>query len=155
MFYLYVKTHNKTGLKYLGKTEQDPFVYLGSGKRWLNHLKVHGIDISTEIIFQTEDKNLFKQTAVYYSNLFNIVESNDWANILPEEGDGGNTSKFIDYSIISEKAKIRCANGFKPVEKHTKETKEKMSLVRKGVKRGPYKTYRGIPLVDGHLPKFT
>ena len=99
MIYLYVKTHNKTGLKYLGKTEQDPFVYLGSGKRWLNHLNKHG--------------------------------------------------------VISEKAKIRRANGFKPVEKHTKETKEKMSLTRKGVKRGPYKTYRGIPLVDGHLPKAT
>jgi hypothetical protein len=38
--YLYVKTHNKTGLKYLGQTSQkDPHKYPGSGTRWRHHLK--------------------------------------------------------------------------------------------------------------------
>jgi hypothetical protein len=36
---LYVKTHNITGLKYFGKTTNDPFKYKGSGKYWLDHLK--------------------------------------------------------------------------------------------------------------------
>lgn len=154
MIYLYVKTHNKTGLKYLGKTIRDPQTYHGSGTRWLNHLKKHGYDITTEVIFQTEDKSLFKQTAIYYSNLYNITESEQWANIRPEEGDGGDNSKFINYSIISKKAKIRRANGAnKPVEKHSEATKQKMSNSRKGVKRGPYKTYRGIPFKKDRLSK--
>ena len=37
--YLYVKTHNKSGLKYLGKTIQNPFKYKGSGTYWLRHIK--------------------------------------------------------------------------------------------------------------------
>jgi len=41
--YLYKKTHNITGLQYLGKTiSKDPYSYTGSGVRWTNHLKKHG-----------------------------------------------------------------------------------------------------------------
>ena len=33
--YLYVKQHNKTGLKYFGKTtKKDPLKYKGSGLYW-------------------------------------------------------------------------------------------------------------------------
>lgn len=40
MIYLYVKTHNITGLKYLGKTNnKDPHSYKGSGKYWILHCK--------------------------------------------------------------------------------------------------------------------
>ena len=43
MFYLYIKTHSKTGLKYLGYTQKkDPFSYTGSGTYWKRHLKKHG-----------------------------------------------------------------------------------------------------------------
>ena len=45
IIYLYVKTHRKTGLKYLGKTKKDPFVYQGSGVHWKNHLNKHGYDV--------------------------------------------------------------------------------------------------------------
>ena len=45
MFYLYLKTHNKTGLKYLGYTKNDPMKYKGSGKYWSNHIKIHGNDV--------------------------------------------------------------------------------------------------------------
>ena len=38
MIYLYKKTHNKTGLKYLGKTiSKDPYTYSGSGVYWTRH----------------------------------------------------------------------------------------------------------------------
>lgn len=38
--YLYLKTHNKTGLKYLGKTVSvDPHLYQGSGTIWRRHIK--------------------------------------------------------------------------------------------------------------------
>ena len=40
---LYVKTHQVTGLKYLGQTSKsDPHKYTGSGKYWLRHIKQHG-----------------------------------------------------------------------------------------------------------------
>lgn len=88
--YLYVKTHNKTGLKYLGKTSQpNPFAYKGSGKYWRLHLKKHGNDVSTEILFESNDNDEIKRVGLYYSHLWNIVDSNDWANLKPESGDGG------------------------------------------------------------------
>lgn len=50
---LYVKTHNKTGLKYLGYTKRDPFKYKGSGYCWVPHIRKHGNDVSTEILLVT------------------------------------------------------------------------------------------------------
>jgi len=88
-YYLYVKTHNQTGLKYLGQTSADPYTYKGSGTRWTNHLKKHGADISTEILIITDSKDVIKEKGIEYSNRFNIVESNEWANLKIEEGDGG------------------------------------------------------------------
>ena len=89
---LMVKTHNTTGLKYLCKTEKDnPYNYLGSGTYWKRHLKQHGKNITTQIIFETDDKEKFKQEGLYYSSLWNIVESKEWANFRPESGDGGDT----------------------------------------------------------------
>jgi len=86
--YLYVKTHNKTGLKYLGKTEStDPHKYSGSGTYWKLHLKKHGKDYSTEIIKECKSKEEFANRGLYYSNLWNVVESNDWANLKEETGD--------------------------------------------------------------------
>lgn len=92
MIYLYLKTHNQTGLKYLGKTESgDPYKYQGSGLHWKRHLKKHGDDVTTEILFQTEDREEFKRVAMEYSEKWNIVESTDFANLMPECGDGGDT----------------------------------------------------------------
>ena len=58
MIYLYLKTHNLTGLKYLGKTIKDPYEYSGSGIVWTRHLKSHGNDVTTEILFATNNKRL-------------------------------------------------------------------------------------------------
>ena len=86
--YLYVKTHRKTGLKYLGKTKNDPFKYKGSGVYWLNHIKKHGYDVNTEIIKECVSKEEVKEFGIFYSKLWNIVESNEWANLKEESGDG-------------------------------------------------------------------
>jgi hypothetical protein len=94
---LYLKTHNKTGLKYLGKTIQDPFTYLGSGKRWVPHLKKHGTDIKTEILFETEDPKELTKWGIYYSKLWNVVKSKDFANCKEESGDGGDMSMCDAY----------------------------------------------------------
>lgn len=109
--YLYVKTHNKTGLKYLGKTEQsDPHKYHGSGKRWCNHLKKHGYDYTTEIILETNCKQELKEKGIFYSNLWNVTKSKEWANIVPEQGDGGNTSMS---PLWKEAIKARDTSGVK------------------------------------------
>lgn len=72
-------------------TKNDPFKYLGSGKYWKRHLKKYGKDITTEILFETESKDEFVEKGIYYSNLFNIVEDESWANLRIECGDGGDT----------------------------------------------------------------
>jgi len=89
MIYLYLKTHKKTGLKYLGKTINDPYSYSGSGTDWIPHLKEHGDDVDTVVLFQTEDKAEFKKVAKRYSKELNIVESEEFANRMPEQGQGG------------------------------------------------------------------
>ena len=92
--YLYVKTHNQTGLKYLGKTtDSDPHAYPGSGLYWTDHLRIHGKNYSTEILLETEDPNQIRTVGQYYSTLWNVVESDAWANLQPEEGQGFGSGK--------------------------------------------------------------
>jgi hypothetical protein len=86
--YLYVKTHAVTGLKYLGKTTRDPMNYSGSGVYWNKHLKAHGDQHTTEILRECLDDGELKEWGRYYSDLWNVTESDDWANLKPEEGDG-------------------------------------------------------------------
>jgi len=88
-YYLYVKTHNLTGLKYLGKTISDPYIYKGSGVYWCNHLKEHGSDISTQVVRECHTESELVHWGRYYSDLWNVVESKEWANLIAEEGPGG------------------------------------------------------------------
>ena len=90
--WLYVKQHNQTGLKYFGKTQKDPSKYLGSGKYWLRHLKEHGENITTIWCERFDDPELLKEFALFFSEVFNIVNALDntdkkvWANMIPENG---------------------------------------------------------------------
>jgi hypothetical protein len=88
-YYLYKKTHKTTNLKYLGFTRKDPHKYKGSGIRWLSHLKKHGHDVETEILHETVDRDNIQQLGEYYSKLWNVVQSPEWANLKPESGEGG------------------------------------------------------------------
>lgn len=90
IYTLYVKTHKITGLKYLGQTSQkDPHKYPGSGKYWISHLNKHGYDYTTEVLHECQSKEELKEQGLYYSNIWNVVESNTWANLKPESGIGG------------------------------------------------------------------
>jgi hypothetical protein len=130
MIYLYVKTHNKTGLKYLGKTVYDDVdSYQGSGKIWKRHIKKHGYDVTTEIIFVTANKDEIKEKGIYYSNLWNIVESDDWANLKPEEGDGGKI--VLTDEIIAKRKQFMLTNNPFKGKKHSEETKQKIKDKRK------------------------
>jgi hypothetical protein len=98
--YLYVKTHNKTGLKYLGQTSaKDPHKYSGSGTYWRQHLKKHGHDYTTTILKECQTKEELSKAGIYYSNLWNVVESDEWANLKIEQGDGGRQSEEVRKRI--------------------------------------------------------
>ena len=99
-YYLYIKT-SPLGLKYLGKTTKDPYTYMGSGIIWKRHIRKHNLtynDIKTEIVFETNNSDELISKGLELSTLYNVVESKEWANLRQESGDGGDTSKFIDFS---------------------------------------------------------
>ena len=125
-YYLYVKTHNITGLKYLGVTlRNDPFKYRGTGVYWRYHIKKHGYDVTTKILLKTTCKDILKLMGIYFSNCWNIVESDEWANLMKETGDGsGEKSK-------ETRLKLSKANLGKKV---SKETRFKISNNKKGQK---------------------
>jgi hypothetical protein len=90
--YLYIKQHSITKKKYFGKTSlPDPIKYLGSGTYWNDHINKHGKQF-VETIWLSE---LYIDTSISeyglrFSAENNIVESDDWANLIPENGlDGG------------------------------------------------------------------
>lgn len=88
--YLYVKTHQVTGLKYLGQTTaSNPHLYPGSGLYWKRHLEKYGNNFSTEIIQECQTEEELREFGIYYSNLWNVVESKEWANLKEEAGQGG------------------------------------------------------------------
>jgi hypothetical protein len=89
VYYLYKKTHKTTKLQYLGYTQHNPHAYRGSGIRWLHHIKKYGYNVETNILFETTDKQKIKEMGIYYSNLWKVVESREWANLKPEGGEGG------------------------------------------------------------------
>lgn len=109
--YLYLKTHRVTGLKYLGKTTQDPYKYKGSGLRWIRHLAKHGNDVSTLILFESDNGQEIKTQGQYYSDLWNIVNDQSFANMRPETGDGGNTSESDNYKIGMSKRDTSGSNN--------------------------------------------
>ena len=128
MNYLYLKTHNDTGLKYLGKTTQNPFVYKGSGVYWQSHLKKHGENVTTEILGEFETLEEFAEVSLYYSKLWNVKDNKEFANLIDESGDGGDTSKTPKYLKAKELKMFNqsgSSNSFFG-KTHTEETKKKM-----------------------------
>lgn len=97
--YLYIKTHNITGLKYFGKTIKDPLKYKGSGKYWTNHIQKHGYNVTTEIIGYYTIESECISAARQFSKQNNIVESADWANLMPENGINGGLQYNSGYNF--------------------------------------------------------
>jgi len=148
---LYIATHNKTGLKYFGKTEkyftQEELqkYYHGSGAYWKNHLKKYGNDVTMEVygIYNLDE---VEEIALKFSEENNIVkalnESGDrkgkkvWANGKPENGLDGNVKG-------NKHSKETIANMGMKKEKHpfynkhrSEETKRKISVANKGKNKG-------------------
>ena len=112
--YLYAKQHRVTGLRYFGKTKRNPYTYTGSGTYWMRHLKVHGNDVETTWVQSYEDEETLIKEALFFSKVYNIVESDEWANLNPETGLDG---KFDNAGV---------SNGMYG-RKHTEEIKKSHS----------------------------
>lgn len=116
MIHFYIKTHNKTGLKYFGKTvSEDVHLYRGSGVYWNRHCKKHGYDFSTEVVavYDDTDTEKAKMFGKSFSEKHSIMESNEWANLKNELLDGGfehiNSDK-AKKKLYVEKAKNTVSN---------------------------------------------
>jgi len=141
---LYIFTHNKTGLKYFGKTAlhftiESLLKYGGSGKYWKNHIKKHGNDLSVKIygIYNIDE---VEEIALKFSKDNNIVKSLNennkkvWANEKDENGLDGNPKGFRHSEEtkikISLKNKGNSTFGFK----HSEETKKLLRKIKVGFK---------------------
>lgn len=139
MYYLYIKKHNLTGLRYLGYTSKKNYhTYPGSGHYWRRHLGAHGYDYTTTVLLATESKEEIKETGRFFSNLFNIVESKSWANLKPEEGMGGtHTVSEEQKKKQSKKMKGRYIGENNPMYGQKRsDTTERNSLPKKWVTNG-------------------
>ena len=92
-YYILLKEHNTTGLKYLcrhvTKYEHYCYTYKGSGIYWKRHLAKHGEDFSTTILAACDTEQESIEVGLHYSNLWNVAESKEFANLVPEAGQGG------------------------------------------------------------------
>lgn len=131
IYYLYQKTHIKTGIKYLGYTTRNPFTYNGSGIAWNKHLREHGFEIETLILLESLSKDEIKKQGRYYSELWDIVNSFDWANQMKETGGGPGGIKGVSRSEFT-KEKIR--NQLKG-RKHSAERNKEKSIRQTGKKQ--------------------
>jgi hypothetical protein len=127
---LLVKTHSKTGLKYLCKTTRKDYnKYKGSGLYWKDHLKIHGYEHQTELLKECYTNEEVREWGRYYSDLWNVVEAKDkngkklWANLVPEEGQGisGDIGK-----IIQNRPEVKAKNiaGVKEFYKNNPQVRE-------------------------------
>lgn len=137
--HLYVKRHKSTGLLYFGKTtRKDPERYLGSGSYWRRHLQKHGNDIETISVWSFDCLEEATSFALKFSSDNNIVESADWANLIPEDASYGGLKGF-KHSPESRRKMSQSSKGNKHHlgKAHSDESKAKMSAWHKSKKLSP------------------
>lgn len=129
--YLYIKQHSVTKKCYFGKTTStDPETYLGSGKVWKAHIRKHGKEFVETLWFKLfTDRDECMRIALLFSEQQNIVESDLWLNIIPENGiDGGPNFRGKRHSEESriKMSKKKLGNKALLGFKHSEESRSKM-----------------------------
>ena len=127
---LLVMEHKVTGLKYFCKTTLVNRVhrYKGSGIAWLKHLREHGFNVNVGVLgFYVEEKRCL-DAAKKFSVENNIVQSQEWANLVEETGKNGASMKGDRNPFFGKK--------------HTPETAERLRLqkIGKSVNKGAYRS---------------
>jgi hypothetical protein len=102
--YLYIKQHSVTGKCYFGKTTRsDPEHYLGSGVYWLRHVRKHGKEHVVTLWYKLfTDQAECTRVALLFSEQQDIVKSDLWLNLNPENGLDG---RSIGYHHSEETLK--------------------------------------------------
>ncbi len=80
---LYLREHRKTGMKYLGYSNdavQREKTYTLDSTVWGKHLQEFGVDFSTKILLETDDQELLTKTAIAYSIANQIWDNPKFAN---------------------------------------------------------------------------
>ncbi len=134
--YLYIKQHTVTGMLYFGKTsEKNPEKYHGSGRHWVNHFKKHGKEhIETLWYCHFIDEEECTKFALKCSEIWDIVKSDQWANLIPENGLDDRTGCHLS-SETKDKIAAKLT-GFK-YGPQSSEHKAKITATKIGRKRGP------------------
>ncbi len=128
--YLYIKQHSLTGLKYFGKTTRHPEKYPGSGSYWQKHYRQHGKKYIVTLWSQLfNDKEECTRFALNFSKENNIVESDQWANLMPENGLDGGAMPGRKQSEEEKLLRSKIMSGKKKSEEH--------KLHLRGKKRSP------------------
>ena len=107
MYHLMIKKAYPTGLMYLCQTSKEPYSYKGSGKRWLNHLKAHKPSIFTCVLGTYATMAELREAGLYYSKLYDVVASDDWANLRVEDGEGGGSGKIGRRWKINDTSRMK------------------------------------------------
>ena len=148
MHTLYLKKHDTTGKLYLGWTTRDVETYSGSGVYWLKHLKKHGNFVSTVVLEETADLNRLRSQGKYYSELWDVADNPQFANLKEEDGVGGNygaqTRQRMSQSAKERVARMGPPTGGSPQARaeHSARTKtfwadpENKKKRREAIKRG-------------------
>ena len=154
-----IKEIEQTGLKYLCKRKNyhtkntDHIEYTGSGKLWKRILKAHPEYTIKTTVLGLYDKDGIKKYGKYYSDLYNIVESFEWANLIPELGDGGlthsNTHPFKNLETGEIIYSNECPIGFMQYirDEPSKGTKTYYNPITNVVKR----IKDGNPIPEGFI----
>lgn len=84
---LMIKQHKKTLKKYMCITSRENYIdYTGSGTKWKRHLQKHGVHFDTILLFESTDYNEFQKMCEKYSNDYDVVNSPEFLNVVPEHG---------------------------------------------------------------------
>jgi len=114
--YLYIKQHSITGLKYFDKTtEKDPVKYTGSGTHLSRHTKKHSrkhvVTLWYCLFYEKEELTKF---SLMCSEMWDIVQSEEWANEMIEDGlNGWQTGKNNPSHNMTDEQKYNCGNAFR------------------------------------------
>lgn len=119
--FLIIKTHNITKLKYLCYhfgSYSSCYIYSGSGKYWKQHIKKYGKNISTEILGEYTSIEDAKTNGLYYSKLYNVVDSKDFANLIVEDASHNfnHLTKEQRNKSLENREKRRKEHGFTELE---------------------------------------
>lgn len=105
---LMIKQHWETGVNYLCITKKDNWMgYKGSGTRWTSLIEKYPSEILTILLYTTESKEDLSVAASVYSEVFEIPNNPDFANLVPELGYEGNQGNFSMWHENADEETLR------------------------------------------------